>query len=93
MRQNGAAEFADMIIDQFDEMHMQSRTQPLVMGIALHPYIVGQPFRLRHLRRALEYICERRDSLWITTPCRIAEVFAEQVPPNAKWSNSNEHRS
>ena len=26
------------------------------MGIALHPYLVGQPYRLRHLRRALEHI-------------------------------------
>lgn len=81
-RQNGAAEFADMIIDQFDEMYEQARAQPLVMGIALHPYIVGQPFRLRHLRRALEHINARRDSLWITTPGRIAEVFSEQVPPS-----------
>lgn len=81
-RQNGAAEFADMIIDQFDEMLDQARAQPLVMGIALHPYIVGQPFRLRHLRRALEHICAQRDSLWITTPGRIAEVFAEQVRPD-----------
>ena len=54
VRQATAPEFADMIVDQFDEMLEQSRaTQPLVMGIALHPYIVGQPYRLRHLRRAL----------------------------------------
>ena len=26
------------------------------MGIALHPYLVGQPYRLRHLRRALEHV-------------------------------------
>jgi len=40
-----------MIVDQFDEMREQAKTQPLVMGIGLHPYIVGQPFRLRHHRR------------------------------------------
>jgi len=44
------------IIDNFDEMLEQSRTQPLVMGIALHPYLVGQPYRLRHLRRALAHV-------------------------------------
>jgi hypothetical protein len=32
-------EFAARIVDQFDEMRVQSREQPLVMGIALHPYI------------------------------------------------------
>jgi hypothetical protein len=59
-----------MIIDQFDEMLEQSRRQPLVMGIALHPYLVGQPYRLRHLRRALRHIADARaaGSVWITTP-------------------------
>ena len=50
-----------MIVDQFDEMREQSRQQPLVMGIALHPYLVGQPYRLRHLRRALEHVARARD--------------------------------
>jgi allantoinase len=55
-RKVSAADFADMIVDNFDEMLEQSTRQPLVYGIALHPYIVGQPFRLRHLRRALQQI-------------------------------------
>lgn len=72
-RRVGAADFADMIIDQFDEMLAQSAAQPLVFGLALHPYVIGQPFRLRHLRRALEHIAARRDQLWITTAGRIAD--------------------
>ncbi len=51
-RKVGAAEFGGMIADNFDEMLDQSAHQPLVMGIALHAYLVGQPYRLRHLRRA-----------------------------------------
>ncbi|MBV7482280.1 polysaccharide deacetylase family protein [Bordetella sp. BOR01] len=63
-------DFAQLIIDNFDEMLEQSRRQPLVMGIALHPYLVGQPYRLRHLRRALAHIAGHRDSgqVWFTTP-------------------------
>jgi peptidoglycan/xylan/chitin deacetylase (PgdA/CDA1 family) len=68
--------FANMIIDQFDEMLEQSRDQSLVMGIALHAYITGQPFRLRHLRRALEHICQERDAVWICTAGDIARYFA-----------------
>ncbi|KAA1013755.1 polysaccharide deacetylase family protein [Paraburkholderia panacisoli] len=70
--------FADMIIDQFDEMLEQAnrgaRPQALVMGIALHPYLVGQPYRLRHLRRALEHLAaaRARGDVWITTPGAIA---------------------
>ncbi|PUB17410.1 polysaccharide deacetylase family protein [Yoonia sediminilitoris] len=65
-RKDSAAQFADMIIDNFDEMREQSIGQPLVMGIALHPYLVGQPYRLRHLRRALQHICAHRDQIWLT---------------------------
>ena len=62
------------IIDQFDEMLDQARRQPLVMGVALHPYLVGQPYRLRHLRRALQHIATARDqgTIWLTTPGQIA---------------------
>ena len=67
-RQMDGRDFADLIVDNFDEMLAQSRAQPLVMGIALHPYLVGQPYRLRHLRRALEHVVGHREQLWITTP-------------------------
>lgn len=72
-RKLDARAFADMIVDQFDEMLVQSERQPLVMGIALHPYLMGQPYRLRHLRRALTHITAHRDALWLTTPGAICD--------------------
>ncbi|MFM0203355.1 polysaccharide deacetylase family protein [Paraburkholderia fungorum] len=75
--------FADMIVDQFDEMLEQANRGPqpqaLVMGIALHPYLVGQPYRLRHLRRALEHIAAARvnGDVWVTTPGAIARHMDE----------------
>lgn len=71
-RKIDATTFADMIVDNFDEMRRQSAGQPLVMGIALHGYLMGQPYRLKHLRRALAHIAACRDELWITTPGAIA---------------------
>jgi allantoinase len=65
-RKDSAAQFADMIVDNFDEMLEQAASGPLVMGIALHPYIVGQPYRLRHLRRALKHIHARSADIWFT---------------------------
>jgi len=72
-RQMDGKDFAQMIIDQLDEMLEQTRaaqSPPAVMGIALHPYIVGQPYRLRHLRRALGHVAAARDAgrVWMTTP-------------------------
>ncbi|BCG02357.1 polysaccharide deacetylase (plasmid) [Paraburkholderia sp. PGU19] len=87
-RQMDMRDFADMIVDQFDEMLEQTQrartAQPLVMGIALHPYIVGQPYRLRHLRRALAHIGNARDDIWLTTPGAIARHAEEAVPVAAQ---------
>jgi peptidoglycan/xylan/chitin deacetylase (PgdA/CDA1 family) len=75
-RQMDGKDFAQMIIDQLDEMLQQTQgpdSAPLVMGIALHPYIIGQPYRLRHLRRALQHVAAARDKgqVWMTTPGEI----------------------
>jgi allantoinase len=72
-RKMNADDFAEMIIDNFDEMLEQAADTPLVMGIALHAYIVGQPFRVRHLRRALQHVARHRDRIWLTTPGAIAD--------------------
>jgi hypothetical protein len=72
VRKVSGAAFADIIIDQFDEMLELSATRPLVMGVALHAYLVGQPHRLRHLKRALRHIARHRERIWLTTPGAIA---------------------
>jgi hypothetical protein len=52
------------------------------MGIALHPYIVGRPHRLRPLRQALRHIADRRDAIWLTTAGAIADhVVAREAAP------------
>jgi allantoinase len=81
-RQMDGKDFANMVIDNFDEMHSQSVQQPLVMGLALHPYIVGQPYRLRHLRHALEHLARARDagSIWLTTPGAICRHMQALTP-------------
>lgn len=91
-RQMDAAGFTQMIVDHFDEMLAQSNrrvggaeSQALVMGIALHPYLMGQPYRLRHLRRALQHIAASRDrgDVWFTTPgaiCNHLQPLADASP-------------
>ncbi len=83
-RQLDAKDFAQIIIDQFDELLEQTQRpgEPhgLVMGIALHPYIIGQPYRLRHLRRALRHIVgvatiTSPGEVWLTTPGAIAAAM------------------
>lgn len=78
-RKDTGRQFAEAIVDGFKEMLEQSRRAPLVMGIALHPYIVGQPHRLRPLRQALERIAGHRDTVWLTTAGAIAAHAAERA--------------
>jgi peptidoglycan/xylan/chitin deacetylase (PgdA/CDA1 family) len=75
-RQATARDFAEMIIDEFDEMLGTAKRQPLVMSIVLHSFISGQPFRLRALRHAIEHIAARRDDIWLTRPGDIATWIA-----------------
>ncbi|ARE39012.1 Polysaccharide deacetylase [Rhodovulum sp. P5] len=86
-RKDSASDFADMIVDTFDEMLEQSAQQSLVMGIALHPYIVGQPFRLRHLRRALTRIASARDGIWLARAGDIAGHWIETMPADRGQSS------
>lgn len=67
-RQHTAREFSHMVIDQFDELVRQSDDHPVVMCVSLHPYLIGQPFRLTALRRALEHITGHPgfDKVWLT---------------------------
>ena len=75
-RRREGHEFADMIVDTFDVMHAEAAGPPRVMGVALHPYIVGYPHRLGHLERALRHVLERADErVWLTTAGAIDAHF------------------
>jgi hypothetical protein len=77
-RQASARDFADMIVDEFDEMLAASESQPLVMSIVVHSFISGQPFRLRALTRALQHIGGHHEKVWFTLPREIAGAVASR---------------
>lgn len=80
LHHGSAAAFADMIIDNFDEMLEQSQKQSLVYGVAVHAFVVGQPYRLRHFRRAMQHIRRHGDRVWFATSGAISEHFTEHAP-------------
>jgi allantoinase len=75
-RQLTGNDFADMIVDQFDEMLASSAEAPQVMSVITHSFIIGQPFRLRALRRAIEHMKKSADAVWFTQPGAIASHVA-----------------
>jgi allantoinase len=81
-RDHTGREFADMIVDQFEEMLHQSERQPLVFALSLHGFIVGQPFRLRPLRQAIKHCAQHasKDRIWFTRAGEIAK-YCSTLPP------------
>jgi allantoinase len=70
-------------------MLLLSNDRPLLYGIMIDTFIVGQPFRLRQLRRVTEYINRARDQAWFTTAGRAAQRYAAQLqPPAAQVGNT-----
>ena len=68
------------------------RRNPLVMTLSLHPFVVGQPFRLPSLRKALKHCVEhpKRDRVWWTTPGQVADFCyaCRRAPFRARGRNS-----
>jgi hypothetical protein len=81
-RQQTARDFTDLIVDQFDEMVERSAERPMVFCLSIHPYIVGQPYRIRALRRAFQHIVEHKlkDRVWFTRGNEIADYCLSLDP-------------
>jgi hypothetical protein len=83
-RRTSSQVLCENLIDQFDEMLAESARRPLVMGVVLHSFILGQPHRLRRFRSVVEHILRHRDRVWITRPgdiCGFIESLPEGIVP------------
>jgi allantoinase len=83
--QHTADEFADMMIAQWDEMLGQAKKgQSLVYSANFHPFIIGVPFRLAALRRAMQHIKKSIDAnpgvVWLAGPSAIAVHYRTLYP-------------
>ena len=74
-RRNTAAEYAEMLVDNFDEMLRRSADTPLVYAISIHTFILGQPYRLARFRRALQHMLGHADKIWVTLPKDICNHY------------------
>jgi peptidoglycan/xylan/chitin deacetylase (PgdA/CDA1 family) len=67
-------DFYQIVADQFDVLYEDGARWPRVMCIALHPYIINQPFRHKYLDQVLDYITGH-DKVWVTTGDDIADWY------------------
>lgn len=70
-------QFYEVIKDQFDTLYREGVEQARVMCIALHPFIIGQPFRIGWLDKALQHI-KAHENVWFATCQEIASWYYEK---------------
>ncbi len=66
--------FVEICKAQFDQLYDEGAESGRVMCIAIHPYLLGQPHRIKYLDEALGYIMSH-DGVWQTTADEIAEYY------------------
>jgi peptidoglycan/xylan/chitin deacetylase (PgdA/CDA1 family) len=69
-----SAEFEQMIRDQFDVLYRESEKAAKVMAIALHPFLIGMPHRIKALENAFDYILGH-EGVWVATGSEIVDHF------------------
>ncbi|MCX7154194.1 MAG: polysaccharide deacetylase family protein [Betaproteobacteria bacterium] len=81
-RDHTGREFADQLVDQYEQLLEESSARPLVFSLSLHGFIVGQPFRFRPLAKAIEHCVRHKDAdrVWFTRAGDIAD-HCMSLPP------------
>jgi allantoinase len=66
LQHHKASEYRDRAIDQFEQLHADAKDSARVMALAVHPYIMGAPHRLRYFREALTHIATKPGAVFQT---------------------------
>jgi len=80
LNRNGSGrQFVETVKDQFDTFYREGASQPRVMAIALHHFVMGVAHRIAALDEALRYIRDHED-VWFATGDEIADWYSETCP-------------
>lgn len=71
-------EFYRRILESFDVLYNEAQRNARVMAIALHPFLIGVPHRIRFLDRALKYIASH-EGVWFATGSEIIQAYRDSL--------------
>lgn len=74
-----ADEFAHRIRQQFKVLAIEGESLPRVMAIGLHPFMIGQAFRIEAVVDALADI-RQDERAWFAAPGEVLDAFRTTVP-------------
>jgi peptidoglycan/xylan/chitin deacetylase (PgdA/CDA1 family) len=71
-------DFRNALTDQFDLLYREATpADGRIMAIALHPWVIGQPYRIGALEEALAHIMRHR-GVWAATGAEIVDAWKAQ---------------
>ena len=68
-----------MLKEGFDTLYQDGAENGRLLVLNLHPWLIGQPFRIRYLHRALDYMT-RREGVWTATGSEIVDWYRSNPP-------------
>ena len=71
--------YKDMLKEGFDTMYRDSSKSGRLLTLNLHPWLIGQPFRIRYLDDALGHMM-RRKKVWAASGSEIIEWYRLNPP-------------
>ena len=71
--------YARMIVESFDTLYDDSADTGRVLVLNLHPWLIGQPFRIGYLDEALGHIMQRQ-GVWAASGSEIIDWYSTHRP-------------
>lgn len=68
-----------MAIDAFDRLYADGAQSARLLVFNIHPFIIGQPYRIGALEEAVKHIM-RHEGVWAATGSEIVDWYVRQVP-------------
>jgi len=78
MRRIPIQRWAQSVTEAFDRLYQDGAASGRLLTLNLHPYVIGQPFRIKYLDQALGYIM-RREGVWAATGSEIVDWYLKQA--------------
>jgi len=74
VHQHESRVWLDRVIAQFDRLYEEGATQPRIMSMSVHAFVMGVPHRIGYLEAAYDHMLQR-DDVWFATPDEIHDWF------------------
>jgi len=71
--------YAQMLKEGFDSLYQDGAQNGRVLVLNLHPWLIGQPFRIGYLDDALGHMVQRQ-GVWAATGAEIADWYRSNPP-------------